>query len=154
MKAILLLGALAAVFSVLAEAEEFKKHSLGLGIAGASNFIDTAAAGGIFSYEYSITESVAAGGRLGVKYTVGENFSLEPEALVRWYYYRPSWAACFVQWDMGMDLGIHDSAVDSGFMVGLSLGMRFFFGSFYVEPLIRGGYPFLAGLGVMGGYRL
>jgi hypothetical protein len=153
MKAILA-GALLTLFSVMADAQEAKKHSLGLGIAGASNFIDIAAAGGIFSYEFSITESVAVGGRLGAKYAIGEDFSLEPEALVRWYYYRPAWTAFFAQWDMGMDLGIRASALDSRFMVGLSLGMRFFFGSFYVEPFVRGGYPFLAGLGVMGGYRL
>jgi hypothetical protein len=154
MKPVLLLGALLAALPAMADTGELKKYALGLGFEGRSDFTDTATAGGIFSYDFSITEAAAVGARLGLKYRINGAVSLEPEALVRWYYYRPSWASLFAQWDMGMDLEIHASGLDSRFMAGLSLGMRFFFKSFYVEPFIRGGYPFLAGLGLMAGYRL
>jgi len=40
------------------------------------------------------------------------------------------------------------------FSVGASLGWRFIFGRhFFLEPAIRGGYPFIAGLGLGAGVR-
>jgi hypothetical protein len=41
------------------------------------------------------------------------------------------------------------------FLGGLTLGWRFLFGDhWYAEPVLRAGYPFIAGGGIAAGFRL
>jgi len=67
----------------------------------------------------------------------------------------------FLQTDMGVHLIIEDNVfMNEGdsllrFMAGVRAGFRFLpgSGSFYIDPFIRAGYPFLWGAGLVGGIR-
>ncbi|MDR1373604.1 MAG: hypothetical protein LBJ24_01395, partial [Treponema sp.] len=87
-----LLVVLALTVCIDAAAQE-KNHALGGGLEGGYSFALGPAAGGSFSFDYRVKKSTAA----GVKFTSAYNstdgsVSLEPEGLVRWYYFTPEWA--------------------------------------------------------------
>jgi hypothetical protein len=133
--------------------QESKRFALGAGLMGGMNSTFTMAARGSLSFDYNINETAAVGAKAGFAYFLKDTFALEPEAVIRWYFYRFPRASLFAQWDMGIRLIFNKSGGDSSFMAGASLGARFFLGTFYVEPFLRGGFPWEWGLGVMGGCR-
>ena len=62
----------------------------------------------------------------------------------------------FAQLNMGPGLfWEEDNDTQGAFCVGLTLGFRYLYGdTWFVEPSVRMGYPFLAGAGVAAGYRM
>ena len=124
---------------------------------------------------YSLT-SVAFGGGAALGYGDGVSLglkviycsdinnnlrTLEINFLTRLYLPRlTGHSGLFLQFAFGPVLftpGNENIAVPSGlgvFSAGASLGWRFIFGrNFFLEPAIRGGYPFIAGLGLAAGVR-
>jgi hypothetical protein len=93
---------------------------------------------------------------LGLKGTVSHNFGAilvaEPEALFRWYIPLGT-AALFFQADLGASLIFEHGALSPVFLGGLSAGFRFPMGPLFLEPSVRGGYPFIWGAGVSLVYR-
>jgi hypothetical protein len=85
-------------------------------------------------------------------------YSLEPELFGRWYFLEMGvpGGGLFLQEDMGIRFSFDDLDPSFSFQGGVSLGFRWAFtpGDYYVEPYVRGGYPFLAGVGIRGGCRL
>ena len=90
--------------------------------------------------------------------------TMELNILLRFYFFNTSNAhtGLFVQLNTGVALCSRDND-DNGlteteiglFSMGVSVGWRFPFGKyFFVEPAIRGGYPYIYGAGVSAGCRM
>ncbi|MDR2184884.1 MAG: hypothetical protein LBO80_04365 [Treponema sp.] len=136
-------------------AAQEKNYALGGGLEGSYSFTRGPATGGGFSFDYRIKESTAAGVKFTSNYYItGGSFSLEPEGLVRWYYFTPEWAEFFAQFDLGTGFVIKNAKVETVFFAGLTLGIRFPLQKhYYIEPYAEAGYPFLFAGGIMAGRR-
>ena len=83
---------------------------------------------------------------------------LELNLLLR-FFFMGSYSGPFIQFSGGPALFFRQGGNVSvpaywGMMsAGLSLGWRFFFGRMFVEPSIRGGFPYIAGAGLSAGIR-
>jgi hypothetical protein len=130
-----------------------KEYSLSIGPEGSIGYRRGAVFGGGLGFDYRIKKSTAVGARLGVNYALEDAFSLDPAAFVRWYYYTPSWAEFFGQCDLGVSLVFKPARLETIFIGGLTLGIRFPLGVFYAEPYVRGNYPYIFSAGVMMGRR-
>jgi hypothetical protein len=146
---------MALMIRIDAAAAQEKHYSLGGGLEGSYHFTRGPAAGGSFSFDYRIKKSTAAGVKLTSNYNITDgNFSLEPEGLVRWYYFTPEWAEFFAQFDLGTGLVIKNTRVETVFFAGLTMGVRFpLKNHYYLEPYAEAGYPFLFAGGIMAGRR-
>ena len=118
---------------------------------------------------YSIS-SAAAGGGLAIGYGDGaamgiralyymdlDNLTvLETTALVRFYIsdFKGN-SGLFLQIDGGSAFFFkEDTDMRMVMSIGLSIGWRFLINKeWYVEPYVRGGFPYLAGIGVSSGFR-
>jgi hypothetical protein len=150
-----LLLILALAIRIGAAAAQEKNYSLAGGLEGSYHFTRGPATGGSFGFDYRIKESTAAGVKCTSNYYItDDSFSLEPEGLIRWYYFTPEWAEFFAQFDLGTGLIIKNSRVKTAFFAGLTMGIRFPINKrYYIEPYAEAGYPFLLGGGVMAGRR-
>jgi len=117
--------------------------------------------------------SMAYGGGLAVGYGTGISFgfrvafyhypkgieTLELSLLLRFYLLgTQAYSGPFAQFMGGpsffnkegeLDIPSHSGMVSAG----ICFGWRFIFGKWFVEPAIRGGYPYIFGAGVSGGLR-
>jgi hypothetical protein len=60
----------------------------------------------------------------------------------------------FAQGELGNSIVYGEGRWTGDFYGGLALGWRFMFGNhWYLEPFVRGGYPFIAGGGIGVGFR-
>ncbi|MDR2021089.1 MAG: hypothetical protein LBQ14_10035 [Treponema sp.] len=145
---------LALMIRIDAAAQE-KNYSLGGGFEGSYRFVRGPAAGGSFSFDYRIKESTAAGVKLTSSYNITDgSLSLEPEGLVRWYYFTPEWAEFFAQFDLGTGFVVKNARAETVFFAGLTMGIRFPIKKrYYLEPYIEAGYPFLLAGGILAGRR-
>ena len=84
----------------------------------------------------------------------GEVRALELNFLARFYFFSiAGHSGLFIQLNAGPAIFTKPSAKTS-ISAGLSLGWRFLLGRrFFVEPAIRGGYPYIAGAGLSAGVR-
>jgi len=132
---------------------------IGIGADTALYGISEMAYGGSFSFGYG------SGTSIGLKaswFIASEGVEvLEFSLLLRFYflgakaYYGP-----FIQLMGGLSLltnRLTNFSIPSDYgsiTAGLSFGWRFVFGDrFYIEPSVRGGYPYLFGGGIMAGIR-
>jgi hypothetical protein len=136
----------------LISAEETYRFNLGFGIEENMNTCTGIAFGGNVNASYKINEILDA----GLKLTMSHNFErimvLEPEILIRWYFLPSSKYPLFIQADLGSSLIIDDSQLYWAFLGGLTAGIRFPLNRWYVEPYIRGGYPFIESFGITAGF--
>ncbi|MDR2102227.1 MAG: hypothetical protein LBP43_06620, partial [Treponema sp.] len=99
--------------------------------------------------DYGITRFLSA----GIKWGFSQNFyqvqAFEPEAFIRFY----AGSFLFFQADMGASITLKDYQPYLFILGGITAGVRVPVDHWYVEPYIRGGYPFMAGAGVSAGYR-
>jgi hypothetical protein len=88
----------------------------------------------------------------GLKTGYSHNFSgigtLETTALGRWYFLSFEKSRLFAQVEAGADLIFYDGETFPALLGGLALGWRVALGSWYLEPVVRGGYPFIWGAGL------
>ena len=62
-------------------------------------------------------------------------------------------AGLFVEGQGGAELLLVNSDFKGAFSGGVALGFRIPISSFYFEPIIRGGYPYMFGAGFNVGFR-
>jgi hypothetical protein len=153
MKRYVSLLAIFIVCSGFAAAQESHRFSLGLGLEGNINTRKGAAMGETLGFDYGINEMWAAGFKTGFSSNFGRIMVIEPEVYIRFYFIKLNRAAFFVQGDLGASLIFEDFKPHAAILGGLTTGLRISLGSWYVEPYIRGGYPFGAGGGFAAGYR-
>jgi hypothetical protein len=144
---------LLALFTAIAGAQETKQFSLGLGMELNNNTRRGVAMGGSGYFAYDILKALEAGIIVGIDYDFNKITVLEPELTGRWYFYNINENSLFTQADLGASLIFEKGENRARFLGGITLGMRFPLGDLYVEPYVRGGYPFIWGTGLRAGLR-
>ena len=116
--------------------------------------ISSAAAGGGLAIAYG--DGVAMGLRALYCMDLDNLTTLEITTLIRIYIsdFKGN-SGLFLQIDLGPAFFFEEDNDMNGIMsVGLSVGWRFLITKeWYVEPFVRGGFPYLAGIGVSSGFR-
>jgi hypothetical protein len=99
-----------------------------------------------------------AGLKAGYSYNFSGIGTLEMAALGRWYFLSFEKSRLFAQLEAGADLIFYDGETFPAFLGGLAVGWRVSLGgpsgSWYLEPAIRGGYPYIWGAGLGFGLRI
>lgn len=136
------------------------KTSIGIIVETNKNSISHISPAAGISFDYNILRRLSLGAKVIVSYDSMEKkntiLTIEPLGLVRWYVVSPFGepsAGLFIEGDCGPELMIVNSKLHTSISGGLSLGFRFTINNFYIEPSLRGGYPYLFGIGLNGGFR-
>ena len=94
------------------------------------------------------------GPRFGMWYNLDNIFSMEGAAMMRWYSPPQPYGEAFLQGAIGVTGLIEEPRTRSSFLVEFGGGIRLHIGeSFYLEQLLRIGWPYIWGGGVVLGYR-
>ena len=136
------------------------KSSLGLIAEMNKNSISHFSPAAGISFDYSIFRRFSLGIKALVSYDAFEKtnsiYSIEALAFGRWYAVSPTGepsAGLFVEGQIGPEMIMVNEKMHTVFSGGLSLGFRITSQSFYFEPTLRGGYPYLFGAGLGAGFR-
>jgi len=129
----------------------------GIGPELNANTREGVALGGSLTLGVEINDIFAA----GAKATFSSNFdtvtTLEPAGFFRYYFSRLlplPLGVLFVQAELGGSLFFEDGEMYPSFYGGLAAGWRYtVWQGLYLEPVVRGGYPNLWGVGLSVGYR-
>lgn len=145
---------------LLHHAATIYKSSIGLLVEMNKNSISNVSPAAGISFDYSILRRLSLGAKVIVSYDVFEKnnsiLTIEPLGLIRWYVVSPSGepsAGLFIEGECGPEVLFVNSKIKTNISGGLSLGFRFTYNNFYFEPSLRGGYPYLFGAGINGGFR-
>ncbi len=145
---------------LLHHAATIYKSSLGFIFEGNKNSILGIAPAAGFSFDYSIFRRFSVGLKVLVSYDFFEKnnsiYSVEPLGFMRWYAVSPTGepsAGLFVEAQGGVELIFVNSDLKNSLDIGGAVGFRIVSGNFYVEPILRGGYPYIFGLGINAGFR-
>ena len=145
------------VFSSFSQSE--RKIALGMGPEWNMNSRENFAGGMAVCFDYMLPYSFTAGSSLstGALFTASYNFNnftvLEPALLLR-LYFNGGGVGLFAQAETGVFIFLEDGDVSPMFLGWLRGGYRVGFGTYYVEPYVRIGYPFAFGIGAIAGVRL
>ncbi|MDR1948542.1 MAG: hypothetical protein LBQ38_04050 [Spirochaetaceae bacterium] len=153
MKRIVILLAVFTVLAGLIGAQEENRFSLGIGIEGNMNTPGGFALGGNVGFAYGITDFIAIGIKAGYSNNLERIMVLEPGVFARYYFFTWEEKSLFAQLDLGASLIFEEALIYPTVMGGLSVGLRIPLASWYVEPAVRGGYPYVFGAGLTAGYR-
>jgi hypothetical protein len=135
-------------------AQEARSFSLALGMEGNMNTRTTAAAaGGSLATFFGLNRRFTLGLKGGVSHNLEDIMVVEPEAFFRCYAVPLGEAIIFFQADLGASLIFERGKLFPAPLGGLSAGIRFPLGPLFLEPSIRGGYPFIGGLGIAAIFR-
>ena len=117
-------------------------------------------AGGLvlgFDYNLPVSVPLAMGINVAGSYNFSYTVVLEAAPFLRWYFMGVGYTGFFVQADVGYYYAMEDlnkkdkntfDRINGGLRAGYRLPME---SSFYIEPYIRAGYPFVFGVGLMAG---
>ena len=126
----------------------------GAGAEANANTRKGMAAGGVLSLGADINKIFSAGLNMTFSHNFSTVFTLEPRAFFR-YYLPLGINGFFAQAELGTALFFEDGSAYPAFSGGLAAGWRCFVNEkFYIEPYVRGGYPFIWGIGFTAGMRL
>jgi hypothetical protein len=134
-------------------AQEGDVFSLGLGLEGNGNARRGAALGGVLLGEVMLTDHVAIGGKFGLSYDFDGVISPDLAFMLRYYLFKLGDVSLFVQGGLGGGIFIEDSRARGSVLGEGGAGVRIPLKTFYLEPYVRGGYPFMWGFGIAAGYR-
>ena len=154
-------------FSRSAKSEQLLKHSariykssLGLVFEANKNSLSNVSPAMGISFDYGLFRRLSLGVKSLVSWDAFEKYNsvfvIEPLAFVRWYVVSPSGepsSGLFAEGQGGVELIFVNDGLEISASAGGAIGFRFPIGSFYVEPYLRGGYPYIFGAGVGGGFR-
>ena len=145
---------------LLHHAATIYKSSLGFIAEVNKNSISHVAPAAGISFDYSLTRNFSLGAKALVSYDALEKentvYAIEPLAFLRWYVVSPTGepsAGLFVEGQGGAEVLLVNDDIKTVGSAGISLGFRITAGNFYVEPALRGGYPYLFGAGLGFGFR-
>ncbi|MDR3148344.1 MAG: hypothetical protein LBU00_08225 [Treponema sp.] len=126
------------------------------------NLLSTVSAGVWFSVMKDVGP-FGVGGKIGYSMNIPGIITVELSALDRWYFFSSTKYRIFAQIELGTALIFYEEQIHPAiggrtypsFSGGLDLGMRIPIGSWwYIEPTLRGGYPYLWGAGILFGGRI
>ncbi|MDR1748826.1 MAG: hypothetical protein LBR47_07185 [Spirochaetaceae bacterium] len=145
------------IFSFSVVAAQPPSVAFGLGLETNMNARNGYALGSMVKIDGEIGKQFALGVCLGLSRDLSRFVTIEPAAFFRWYMpvLRSSGGGLFLQGDAGMSIIKDNSEMRYSFMGGGTVGLRYAFrsGSYYIEPYVKGGYPFLWGIGIVTGCR-
>ena len=145
---------------LLGRDSEEKKVAQGFGAEINKNSLAFVAPAASVSFDYNILKKVSLGFKIFASWDMYEknnNFiTLEPLASLRFYLVshggKPG-TGVFLEVIGGTSILSIDSDIRFVANAGIGYGYRFAFNNFYIEPEIRGGYPYIAGAGISTGFR-
>ena len=145
---------------LLGNASSYKKVAVG-GIGEINkNSIEFLAPAAGLSFDFSLWRKISVGGKVLLSYDYHEkqNQILTIEALGTLRYYIVSFSGepvsgIYLEVQAGASSLLVDSKLKTVFNAGGAAGYRFTLGSFYVEPELRVGYPYMCGAGLAAGMR-
>jgi hypothetical protein len=118
------------------------------------NTVSNVAAASCFSAALDFGGVFAAGLKTGYSHNFSDTGTLEMAALGRWYFLSLAKSRIFAQIELGVDLIFYEGDTLPALLGGLAVGWRILLGSWYLEPVLRGGYPYLWGAGLGFGRRI
>lgn len=145
---------------LLGNASSYKKVAVG-GIGEINkNSIEFVAPAAGLSFDFSLWRKFSIGAKVLLSYDYHEkqNQILTIETLGTLRYYIVSFSGepisgIYLEAQTGASSLLVDSKLKTVFNAGGAAGYRFTLGSFYVEPEIRFGYPYMCGAGLAAGMR-
>ena len=145
---------------LLSHAAKIYKSSIGFIIEANKNSISSVSPGVGICFDYSLIRNISLGFNAIVSYDVSEKdnsiYCIEPLAFLRWYVVSPTGepsAGIFLEPHIGCDLLLVNSEIKPSLNIGAAFGFRIVSGNFYIEPVLRGGYPYMFGAGISAGCR-
>ena len=124
---------------------------IGLGPEINGNTREGAAIGGGLTFGIDLNSRFALGLKTSFSHNLNTVGTLEPLAFFR---YKLPLGGLFLQAETGAAVYFEHGEAYPAFSGGLAAGWRFNLGkNWYLEPALRGGYPFIWGLGITAGYR-
>ncbi len=145
---------------LLGRAPKYKKASVGIIAEANKNSLEFISPSAGFVFDYSLWRKFSSGIKLYVSHDVTEkqnNLStVETLGYLRFYIVSLSGepvSGLFTEFQAGSSFFFINSRFKNVINGGLSSGYRFTFNSFYLEPELRFGYPYLFGCGISAGMR-
>lgn len=145
---------------LLHHAATIYKSSLGFIAEANKNSISHVSPAVGISFDYSLIRRLSLGVKALVSFDALEKdntiYTIEPLGFLRWYVTSPTGepsAGLFVEGQCGAEVVLVNDEIKTAVSSGLSLGFRITAGNFYLEPALRGGYPYLFGAGLGAGFR-
>ena len=136
------------------------KSSLGFMAEINKNSVSAFSPAGGIVFDYSLTRRFSAGVKALASYdafnTDQSIYSIETSFIAKLYVASPGGepsSGLFVSGEIGPEFLMIDSKLKTVTSGGITLGFRIPSGSYYFEPYLRGGYPYLFGAGVSAGFR-
>ena len=138
---------------------KYNKISIAIGPEFNKNSRENFAGGAVLNFGFKVGSYFAFGINATASYDFQNTFVIEPGAFLRWYF--SSWYSLkrdftgwFLQGDGGASIIIEDGETIPLFKGGGRIGYSFPIGRvFFLETYLRGGYPFMFGVGVLAGVR-
>ncbi len=141
-------------------AANYCKSSLGFLLEGNKNSVLKFSPGAGIYFDYNFTRRLTIGIKTLMSYDFfnEENsiYTLEPAGFLRIYLVSPSGepsTGIFIEADGGLSFIFVDDDTKSSASGGINLGFRKGLNSFYIEPNLRVGYPYMFGAGLNFGLR-
>jgi len=132
--------------------ETLRKTAFSYGVDVNMNSPFGFAYGAILGIDFYLPERSSIGIQLTASSNGVNNSTIEPSLAFR-YYFSDSYSF-FIQLDTGASFISETGEVRINLLMGLRAGYRLYIGRiFFIEPFVRGGYPFIAGGGLLMGYR-
>lgn len=145
---------------LLGRAPNFKKFAASAIFGLNKNSIQSVAPALGLCFDYSFHRKFSAGAKIIASDDIGEKenkvFSLEALAIARYYiasFSGESATGFFAEAQVGAIFLFVNSKPRHALSAGGCAGYRFAFNSFYLEPQLRFGYPYICGFGIAAGMR-
>lgn len=144
----------------LGRADIYYRASAGAGVEVSKNSLEFIAPAASASFDYALARKIVLGARIVMSYDVHEKdnslFSMETLASARFYLVSPSGepvTGLFVEALIGASILFVNSEATGCLNFGGASGFRKTFGSIYLEPALRFGYPYMFGASLSAGLR-
>lgn len=145
---------------LLGNASTYKKVAIGgIGEINKNSIEFVAPAAGI-AFDFSLWRKFSVGAKILLNYDYHEKqnqiFTIETLGTLRYYIVSFSGepvSGIYLEAQGGISSLIVDSKLKTVFNAGGAAGYRFTLGSFYIEPELRFGYPYMCGAGLAAGMR-
>jgi len=124
---------------------------VGIGPEVAAHTRKGAAVGVGLAAGYELNPQMAVGVKTAFFHNLDTISTFEPLAFFR--YYLPIMPGTFVQAEAGTVVYFENGGSYPAVSGGLSVGWRFDFPNYHIEPAVRFGYPHMWGAGIMVGYK-
>ncbi len=145
---------------LLGNASTYKKVAIGgIGEINKNSIEFIAPAAGV-AFDFSLWRKFSVGAKILLSYDYHEKqnqiFTIETLGTLRYYIVSFSGepvSGIYLEALSGISSLIVDSKLKTVFNAGGAAGYRFTLGSFYIEPELRFGYPYMCGTGISAGMR-